>query len=121
MSTVVDLAGNNPVALDPANTRTDKVSSVEFRGATQTITIAAAEVQSAPFGNQTRFIRIAPQTDAIFYDIDSIANVDADDATKRMFLAGNAVEAVPVQPGQVIEIVEVTATATGICTITEDK
>lgn len=120
MSTVVDLAGNNPVALDPAITRTDKVSSVEFRGATQTITIGASAVQSTPFSNITRFIRIAPQTDAIFYDIDSIADVDATDAAKRLFLAGGAVEAVPVQPGQVIEIIQ-TAAATGVCTVTEDK
>jgi len=120
MSTVVDLAGNNPVALDPANTRTDKISSVEFRGATQTITPGAAEIQSAPFGNLTRFIRIAPQDD-IFYDIDSIANVNADSTVKRLFLAANAVEAMPVRPGQVIEIVETADAASGIVTITEDK
>ncbi len=120
MSTVVDLAGNNPVALDPANTRTDKVSSVEFRGVTHTITIGAGAIQTPPFGNLTRFIRIAPQTDAIFYDIDTIAAVDATSATKRMFLAGGAVEAVPVKPGEVIEVIQ-TAAATGVCTVTEDK
>ena len=119
MSTVEDQAGNNPVALDPAITRTDKVSSVEFRGATQTITPGAVEIQSAPFGNLTRFIRIAPEDD-IFYDVDSIANVDADAVTKHMYLAANAVEAIPVRPGDVIEIVE-RGSASGIVTITEDR
>ena len=121
MSTVTDLAGNNPVALDPTITRHDKISSVEFKGASQSIAIGAAAVQSTPFGNLTRFIRIAPSIDDIFYDIDTIANVDVTDGAKRLFLAANAVEGVPVRPGQVIEIIERVAVSTGNVTITEDK
>ncbi len=121
MSTVVDLAGNNPVALDPANTRTDKVSSVEFRGASQSLAIAATATQSAPFGNLARFLRIAPDTQNIWYDIGSIADVDATDATRRRFLANGAVEAVPIRPGQVFEVIETAVVADGLVTITEDK
>ncbi len=117
MSTVVDLAGNNPVALDPAITRHDKVSSVEFRGATQELTIGASPVQSTAFGNLTRFIRIAPDGD-IYYAIG--AAPDATDVTTRSFLAANAVESAPVRPGEFIEIDQVGA-STGIANIKEDK
>lgn len=116
MSTVTDLAGNNPVALDPAITRTDKVSSVEFRGASQALATTVAANNSAVFGNLTRFIRIAPDED-IYYDI-AIAP-DSTAAAKRAFLAGNAVEAVPVRPGESIDVLRVGTD--GVCYITEDK
>ena len=116
MSTVVDLAGNNPVALDPAITRTDKVSSVEFRGASQALATTTSANNSAVFGNSTRFIRIAPDQD-IYYDI-AIAP-DSTAATKRSFLAANAVEAVPVRPGESIDVLRVADD--GTCYVTEDR
>ncbi len=118
MSTVVDLAGNNPVALDPANTRTDKVSSVEFRGASQELLITTSPVQSAAFGNLTRFIRIAPVGGSMYYAIGSAP--DATDVTKRVFLAENSVESVPVRPGEFIEIDQL-GIETGVAHIMEDK
>ena len=121
MSTVVDLAGNNPVALDPAITRHDKVSSVEFRGASQSLVVDSSAVTSTVFGNLTRFIRIAVDGQSMFYDIDVPGTADATSAAKRMFLADGAVEAVPVRPGQVIQVIEHTSTGAGVVTITEDK
>ena len=116
MSTVTDLAGNNPVALDPSVRRHDKVSSVEFRGPTQIITIGASAVLSTAFGNRTRFIRIAPTGD-IYYDIGTAP--DAANAAKRSYLVQDAVEPVPVRPGEKISVILSNA-STGFCDITED-
>ncbi len=116
MSTVEDLAGNNPVALDPAVHRHDKVSSVEFRGASQALATTVAANNSAVFGNLTRFIRIAPDQN-IWYDI-GLAPV-ATTAATRAFLAANAVESVPVRPGESIDVLRVSVD--GTCYITEDK
>ncbi len=118
MSTVEDQAGNNPVALDPAITRHDKVSSVEFRGATQELLITTSPVQSTAFGNLTRFIRIAPSGASMYYDIGSAP--DAENTAKRSFLAENAVESVPVRPGEFIDVDQFES-ETGIASITEDK
>ncbi len=118
MSTVVDLAGNNPVALDPAVHRHDKVSSVEFRGASQELAITTSPVQSAAFGNLTRFIRIAPVSASMYYAV-GVAP-DATDVTKRVFLAENAVESVPVRPGEFIEVDQFASEA-GTAHIMEDK
>ncbi len=116
MSTVADLAGNNPVALDPTVTRHDKVSSVEFRGAGHSIAIDATIRITPVFGNRTRFIRIAPDGD-IYYHVAVVPDVS--DITLLAFLGANAVESIPIRPGERMELVQANA-ATGLCTIRED-
>jgi hypothetical protein len=116
MTTVADLAGNNPVAVDPTVRRTDKVSSVEWRGASQALSIGATNIQSTVFGKRTRFVRIAPDGD-IYYAISE--NPDATVAAQRKYLVADGVEPVPVRPGERIAVTQVGA-STGTCTITED-
>lgn len=117
MTTVVDLAGNNPVAVDPTVRDPRKVSSVEFKGASQALTVGAGNATSTAFGNRTRFIRIAPDAD-IYYDIG--VSPDATVAAQRSYLVQDAVEPVPVKPGQKIAVTQVGASA-GLCYITEDE
>lgn len=116
MSTVADLAGNNPVALDPSVRRHDQVSSVEWKGASQALSIGATNVQSAAFGNNTRFVRIAPDAD-VYYAVG--ANPDATVAAQQKYLVQDAVEPIPVKPGQKIAVTQVGASS-GTCTVTED-
>lgn len=119
MAIVPDLSGNSPGILaggvDPRIGGSYDLQSLAFKGAKQELTIGIASVQSAPFANTCRAIRIAPDTD-IHYRIGDGLTVTA--LATDDYLAAGAVETIRVKPGQRIAAIQ--DSIAGACSITED-
>jgi hypothetical protein len=106
--------GRDTAVIDKRLGGTYDLQAVQFVGAIQSVTIGAASVQSNPFSNRCRAIRLAP-TGNIRYLIG--ANPTA--VATSVYLAGGAVEVLPVTGGQRIAIIQDGA-ATGTVSIQED-
>jgi hypothetical protein len=119
MATAVDLSGNCPMGAQhkdyPIANDVD-LQAVKFRGAVQALTLGAASVQSNPFGQFCRAIRIAPEGNCHYrVGINPTAVKDGSE-----FLADGAVEIVPVRAGERIAVIQDVAETDKVI-ISEDK
>lgn len=120
MALVADLSGNTPIldngGLDKRIRGTYDINATPWTGVQHKITIGAATVQSAAFGNKCHLVRIAPEGGNIHYEIGTNPVAVKLDSP---FLANGAVESVRAKPGQKIAVIQSLA-STGNVTITED-
>lgn len=81
-------------------------------GVTQNVTVGAASLQSAAFGDLTRLVRLAATTDCFV-----VFGADPTATTSSMFLPSGAVEYLAVEPGTKVAVIR--QTADGALNVTE--